>query len=147
MLGYWRNSIETARALRDGWLFTGDIAYMDPDGYVYIVDRKKDLIKFKDYSICPSELENVLYGHPAVKFCAVVGIPVGTFGEVPKAYVVLKESFGTSEEELREFVNGKVAGYKALGDVEFCSDLPIFEGKVLRRALKELEGFEMYKRK
>ncbi len=148
MLGYWQNTVETDRVLRDGWLFTGDIAYMDSDGYVYIVDRKKDVIKFKDYSICPSELENILSEHPAVKFCVVIGKPDVLFGEVPKAYVVLeKMGVGTSEEELVEFVNSKVAGYKTLGEVEFCNDLPIFGGKVLRRVLREELGFEMYKRK
>jgi long-chain acyl-CoA synthetase len=112
------------------------------DGYVYIVDRKKDLIKCKDYSICPKELEDVLYKHPAVKACVVVGKSDVLYGEVPKAFVVVKEEFkGVSEVELVEFVNGKVAGYKALGEVELCSDLPhSFGGKVLRRILKDKAG-------
>jgi long-chain acyl-CoA synthetase len=141
MLGYWQNPVETTHVLREGWLFTGDIAYMDIDGYVYIVDRKKDLIKCKDHSICPKELENVLYKHPAVKTCVVVGKSNVLYGEVPKAFVVVKEEEGFKGvimEELVEFVNSKVAGYKALVEVELCSDLPYsFGGKVLRRVLKE----------
>jgi long-chain acyl-CoA synthetase len=137
MLGYWQNSIETARVLRNGWLFTGDIAYIDSDGYVYIVDRKKDLIKHKDYSICPSELEDVLYEHPTVKTCVVVSKPDALFGEVPKAFVVLKEGVKASKAELTTFVNNKVAEYKALDEVEFCKNLPNnLAGKVLRNTLK-----------
>jgi long-chain acyl-CoA synthetase len=124
MLGYWQNAEESTRVLREGWLFTGDIAYMDSDGYVYIVDRKKDLIKRKDFSICPRELEDVLYEHLAVKFCVIVGKPDTLWGEVPKAFVVLKEGFEVTHEELIAFVNDKVAEYKALGEVEFCRDLP-----------------------
>jgi len=138
MLGYWQDPVESARVLCDGWLFTGDIAYMDSDGYVYIVDRKKDLIKCKDFSVCPSELENVLCDHPAVKFCAVVGKSDALVGEVPKAFVTLREGIRVSEEELREFVNGKVAAYKRVVEVEFCSDLPMgLGGKVLRHVLRE----------
>ena len=86
MKGYWHKPQETALVLRDGWLLTGDIACMDQDGYFYITDRKKDLIKTKDYSVYPRELEDVLYEHPAVKLCAVVGKPDALAGEVPKAY-------------------------------------------------------------
>ncbi|MCL1970977.1 MAG: AMP-binding protein [Candidatus Bathyarchaeota archaeon] len=124
MWGYWHNSVETERVLRDGWLFTGDIVYMDSDGYVYIVGRKKGIIKCKGYSICPGELEAVLYGHPAVKFCVVIGKPDRLYGEVPKAFVVLREGFEVVSDELIEFVNGKIAGYKALVEVEICNELP-----------------------
>ena len=138
MCGYWQDPVGTARVLREGWLFTGDIVYTDSDGYVYIVDRKKDLIKCKGYSVYPRELEDVLYGHPAVKFCVVIGKPDVLYGEVPKAFVVFKEGFTVTREELVEFVNSKIAGYKALGDVELCSELPYgFGGKVLRRVLEE----------
>jgi long-chain acyl-CoA synthetase len=134
MRGYWQNPVETMRVLCDGWLLTGDIAYRDSEGYVYIVDRKKHLIKHKDYSVCPKELEDVLCGHPAVKMCTVIGKPNVLVGEIPKAFVVLKDGeVKVTEGELVGFVNGKVAGYKALGEVEFCRNLPQgLRGKVLK---------------
>jgi long-chain acyl-CoA synthetase len=136
MMGYWRRPDETALVLRDGWLFTGDIAYKDSDGYFYIVDRKKDLIKHKGYSIYPQELEKVLYEHPAVKLCAVVGRDDDVLGEVPKAYVVLKETVYVSERELQEFVNRQVASYKAIRDLEILTSLPLSSaGKVLKGIL------------
>jgi long-chain acyl-CoA synthetase len=138
MKGYWRRPDETAMVLRGGWLLTGDIAKMDEEGYFYITDRKKDLIKYKDYSVYPRELEDVLYEHPAVKMCAVVGKPDPVAGEIPKAFVVLKDGASASEQEITAFVNGKVAPYKAIRQLEFRKDLPLsVAGKVLRRALKE----------
>jgi len=140
MKGYWKNPEETALVLRGGWLLTGDIARMDRDGYFYITDRKKDLIKYKDYSVYPRELEDVLYEHPAVKLCAVVGKPSPVVGEVPKAFIVLKEDGRATEAEIMEFVKEKVAPYKAVREVEFRQELPISgAGKVLRRALQEEE--------
>ena len=140
MKGYWRKPEETALVLRDGWLFTGDIAYMDEDGYFYITDRKKDLIKYKDYSVYPRELEDVLYEHPAVKLCAVVGKPDAVTGEVPKAFIVLKEGTAASTEEIMTFVKDKIAPYKAIREIEFRKELPISSaGKVLRRLLQEEE--------
>ena len=137
MKGYWHKPDETALVLRDGWLLTGDIAYMDKDGYFYITDRKKDLIKYKDYSVYPRELEDILYEHPAVKLCAVVGKSDPAAGEVPKAFLVLKEGVATSAEEIMSFVNDKVAPYKAIREVEIRKELPISSaGKVLRRLLK-----------
>jgi len=136
MKGYWQKPDETALVLRDGWLLTGDIARMDSKGYFYITDRKKDLIKYKDYSVYPREIEDVLYEHPAVKLCAVVGKKDPSVGEVPKAYIVLKEGEVISGEEVKAFVNGKVAPYKAIREVEFRKELPISSaGKVLRRLL------------
>jgi len=138
MKGYWRKPEETAAVLRDGWLLTGDIARMDEDGYFYITDRKKDLIKFKGFSVYPRELEDILYDHPAVKLCAVVGKPDLRAGELPKAYVVLKAGGAASAEELMAFVNGKVAPYKAIRELEFKKTLPLSSaGKVLRRVLLE----------
>ena len=140
MKGYWRKPEETALVLRDGWLLTGDIAHMDEDGYFYITDRKKDLIKYKDYSVYPREIEDILYEHPAVKLCAVVGKPDPAAGEVPKAFIVLKEGTAASAEEIMAFVNIKVAPYKAIREVEFRKELPISSaGKVLRRLLQEKE--------
>jgi long-chain acyl-CoA synthetase len=140
MLGYWRNPEETMLVLRDGWLLTGDIARMDGDGYFYITDRKKDLIKYKDYSVYPRELEDVLYEHPAVKLCAVVGKPTQVVGEIPKAFIVLKDGSQATEAEIMAFVKEKVAPYKAVREVEFRQQLPISgAGKVLRRTLQEEE--------
>ena len=138
MKGYWHKPQETAMVLREGWLLTGDIACMDDDGYFYITDRKKDLIKTKDYSVYPRELEDLLYEHPAVKLCAVVGKPDALAGEVPKAFIVFKEGMVASEHEIMSFVNGKVAPYKAIREVEFRKELPISSaGKVLKRLLQE----------
>src|SRR3990170_299037 len=140
MKGYWRRPEESALVFRDRWLFTGDIARMDEEGYFYITDRKKDLIKYKDYSVYPREIEDVLYEHPAVKLCAVVGKPDPVAGEVPKAFIVLKDHSNASEEEIIQFVNDKVAPYKAVREVEFRKELPVSSvGKVLRRLLQEEE--------
>jgi len=140
MRGYWNRPEETALVLRNGWLLTGDIARMDRDGYFYITDRKKDLIKYKDYSVYPRELEDVIYEHPAVKLCAVVGKPDPTVGEVPKAFIVLKDGAEATEAEIMAFVKEKVASYKAVREVEFRKELPISAaGKVLKRVLQEEE--------
>jgi long-chain acyl-CoA synthetase len=140
MKGYWKMAEETAGVLRDGWLYTGDIGKMDKDGYFYITDRKKDLIKYKGYSVYPREIEDVLYEHPAVKLCAVVGKPDPVASEIPKAFVVLKEGQKATEEEIKEFVNSRVAPYKAIREVEFRTELPMtLVGKVLRRVLQEEE--------
>jgi long-chain acyl-CoA synthetase len=137
MKGYWRRPDETAQVIRDGWLLTGDIARVDAEGYFYITDRKKDLIKYKGCSVYPREIEDVLYEHPAVRLCAVVGKPDEQAGEIPKAYIVLKEGAVASEKALADFVNGKVAPYKAIREIEFRKDLPVSgAGKVLRRALR-----------
>ena len=138
MKGYWKKPKETTIVLHNGWLLTGDIAYMDRDGYFYITDRKKDLIKTKGYSVYPRELEDILYEHPAVKLGAVVGKPDPLAGEVPKAYIVLKEDAAASAGEIISFVNCKVAPYKAICEVEFRKDLPLSAaGKVLKRLLQE----------
>jgi long-chain acyl-CoA synthetase len=138
MAGYWNRPIETATVLRDGWLYTGDIACIDPDGYLTIVDRKKDLIKHNGYSVYPHELEDVLYEHSAVKQCAVVGKADAEAGENPVAYVVLKDGAAATAEEIKSFVNGKVAAYKAIREIIFLQALPInAAGKVLKRALRE----------
>ncbi|MCL2691748.1 MAG: AMP-binding protein, partial [Candidatus Bathyarchaeota archaeon] len=125
MRGYWQRLEETAQVLSDdGWLLTGDIAYVDKQGYFFIVNRKKDLIKYKDYSIYPRELEEILHKHPAVKLCTVIGKPDKLTGEVPKAFVVLKEDTKITNEELLEFTNSKIASYKAIKEIEICQKLP-----------------------
>ena len=142
MLGYWKAPEETARALRNGWLYTGDIGHVDTDGYLYIVDRKKDMIKYKGFSIAPAELEAVLVEHSAVLESAVIGVLDEEAGEIPKAFVVLQSDLGyiITDEELITFVNGKLTGYKKLHEVEFVESLPkILSGKILRRELKERE--------
>jgi len=140
MKGYWKMPKETEEVLRDGWLYTGDIGKMDEDGYFYITDRKKDLIKYKGYSVYPREIEDVLYEHPAVKLCAVVGKPDPIAGEIPKAFVVLKEGMTATEEELIQFVKERVAPYKKVREIEFRKELPMtLVGKVLRRTLREEE--------
>lgn len=142
MLGYWGDPEETALTLRHGWIHTGDIGHLDTEGYLYIVDRKKDMIKYKGFSIAPTELEAVLAEHPAVLESAVVGVPDEEAGEIPKAFVVLycDVSYSVTDEELIAFVNGKLTGYKKLHEVEFVETLPkLPSGKILRRELKELE--------
>ena len=138
MKGYWNSPEETAEVLKDGWLHTGDIAKRDEDGYFYIVDRKKDLIKYKGYSVYPREVEDVIYEHPAVKLCAVVGMPDELSGEIPKAFVVRKDGAEATEEELIEWVRDKVAPYKRIREVEFREELPMtLVGKVLKKELRE----------
>jgi long-chain acyl-CoA synthetase len=140
MKGYWNLPEETEAILKDGWLYTGDVGKMDEDGYFYITDRKKDLIKYKGYSVYPRELEDILYEHPAVKLCAVVGKPNETSGEIPKAFIVLKEGAKTTEKELIQFVKQRIAPYKQIREIELRKELPTsLAGKVLRRTLREEE--------
>ncbi len=140
MLGYWNCPGETARALQDGWLRTGDVASMDDEGYFTIVDRKKDLINTAGFKVWPREVEEVLYGHPAVKLTAVVGVPDDYRGESVKAYVVLKQERNgrVSESEISAFCRARLAGYKVPRLVEFRDELPLTTtGKLLRRLLRE----------
>lgn len=140
MKGYWKMPEETEAVLRNGWLYTGDVGKMDKEGYFYITDRKKDLIKYKGYSVYPRELEDILYEHPAVKLCGVIGKPKPVVGEIPKAFIVLKEGAQATEEEIIKFVRERVAAYKAIREVEFRKELPLsLVGKVLRRKLREEE--------
>jgi long-chain acyl-CoA synthetase len=140
MKGYWRKPEETANVIRNGWLYTGDIGKTDSDGYFYITDRKKDLIKYRDYSVYPREIEDVLYEHPAVRLCAVIGKPAADVGEVPKAFVVLKQGSMATEAELLDFVKPKIAPYKMPRQIEFRKELPNSPaGKVLKRLLRDEE--------
>ena len=138
MKGYWNNAQATAESLRDGWLYTGDIASMDKDGWVYILDRKKEMIKFKGFQIAPAELEGVLLDHPAVADAAVIGKPDVEAGEVPKAFVVLKKP--ATAQELIDFAASQLANYKRIAEVEFVKEIPkSASGKILRRILIEQE--------
>jgi long-chain acyl-CoA synthetase len=140
MKGYWKMDDESKDILRDGRLYTGDIGKMDEDGYFYITDRKKDLIKYKGYSVYPREIEDVIFEHPAVKLCAVIGKLDPVAGEIPKAFIVLKEGKTATADEIKEFVNPKLAPYKAVREVEFRTELPMtMVGKVLKRVLQEEE--------
>ncbi|MCH8196068.1 MAG: AMP-binding protein, partial [Chloroflexi bacterium] len=139
MQGYWNNPEATAETIRDGWLHTGDMATMDEEGYVYIVDRKKELIKYKGFQVPPAELEALLLEHPAITDAAVVGKPDEEAGELPKAYVVTKDPDVTADE-IMEFVAERVAGFKKIREVEFIDEIPKNpSGKILRRVLVEKE--------
>ncbi len=140
MKGYLNRPDDNAEALRNGWLYTGDLAFMDEEGYFHIVDRKKETIKYKGYTIAPAEVEAVLLQHPAVRECAVIGKPDPLAGEIPKAYVVLKEGYAKNAEELTRFCKERIAPYKRIREVEFVSEIPKSPvGKVLRRLLKDRE--------
>jgi len=141
MKGYWKRAEETSECLsEDGWLLTGDIGWLDEDGYLYILDRKKEMIKYKGYQVAPAELEAVLHEHPAVLDTAVIPKPHLEGGEIPKALVVLREGFQASPEELMAFVAEKVAPYKKIREVGYISEVPkTASGKILRRDLIERE--------
>ncbi len=140
MKGYWNRPDETASTLRNNWLYTGDIAYMDEEGYFFIVDRKKDLIISGGYNIYPREIDEVLYEHPKVKEAVTVGIPSKTRGEIVKAFIVPKDGETLTKAEIIAFCKQKLANYKVPKQVEFRKDLPkTMVGKVLRRALREEE--------
>lgn len=138
MPGYWNKPEETAAALRDGWMNTGDIAYEDADGYIYIVDRQKDMIITGGENVYPTEVEVALYGHPAVKEVAVVAAPDQKWGELVVACVHLKPGQSVSEEELKQFCRERLAGYKVPKRFElFAAELPKGgTGKILRRELR-----------
>jgi long-chain acyl-CoA synthetase len=141
MSEYWNNPEETAQTLRfyddaGPWLHTGDLAYMDGDGYVFLVDRKKDMIKTSGFQVWPREIEEVIASHPSVHEVAVAGVAHAGKGEIAKAWVVLKEGELSTEEEIRAYCRERLAPYKVPGSVEFRKDLPkSMVGKVLRRLL------------
>ncbi|TRZ37348.1 long-chain fatty acid--CoA ligase [Niallia circulans] len=138
MKGYWNNPAETELVLKDGWLYTGDLCYMDERGYFYIVDRKKDTIIASGFNIYPREVEEVLYEHPAVQEAAVVGVKDSYRGETVKAFIVLKEGAQTSEDELNKYMRERIASFKVPRIYEFRKELPKSAiGKILRRELKE----------
>ena len=141
MQGYWKAPEETARTLRNSWLYTGDIGHVDADGYTFIVDRKKEMIKYKGFGIAPAELESLLMEHPAVLDSAVIGISDPEAGELPKGFVVIRKGYEqVTPNEILAFANGKLAGYKKIHTIEFIDAIPkVASGKILRRELKEME--------
>jgi acyl-CoA synthetase (AMP-forming)/AMP-acid ligase II len=143
--GYWKLDEETRTSIQDGWLHTGDMAVMDEEGYVTIVDRKKDMILTGGENVYSTEVENVLYGHPAILECAVVGVPDPTWGEAVKAIVVLKPGCQTTGDEIVRFCKGRIAHYKAPKSIDFVETLPrTGSGKIHKKALREKywEGME-----
>ncbi len=145
MMGYWNKPDETANTLRNGWLYTGDIATMDDEGYFTIVDRKKDMIIVGGYNVYPRDIDEVLYAHPKVQDAVAVGVPHPTRGEIIKVYVVVKPGENLTRAEVMSYCRSKLANYKIPRQVEFRESLPkTLVGKVLRRALvnEELEKFK-----
>ena len=139
--GYWRQDDATAEVLRDGWLHTGDVGYEDADGYIFLVDRVKDLIIVSGFNVYPREVEDAIFRHPKVAEAAVVGIPHPYTGETVKAYVVLKPGESATEEEVLEFCKRSLARFKCPQVIEFVKELPhLPTGKVLRRLLREGTG-------
>ncbi|MBY0146642.1 long-chain-fatty-acid--CoA ligase [Neobacillus niacini] len=140
MKGYWNRPDATEETIKDGWLYTGDLGYMDEDGYFYVVDRKKDMIIAGGYNIYPREIEEVLYEHPDVLEAVAAGIPDPYRGETVKAYVVLKEGSKLTSDELNQYARKYLAAYKAPRLYEFRNELPkTAVGKILRRTLVEEE--------
>jgi acyl-CoA synthetase (AMP-forming)/AMP-acid ligase II len=137
MVGYWNKPSQTAEALRGGWMHTGDAGYLDDRGYLFIVDRVKDMIITGGENVYSAEVENALAGHPAVAACAVIGVPDPYWGERVHAVVVLQPGQQADAEQLREFCRGQIAGYKLPRSVAFVDTLPISgAGKVLKRELR-----------
>ena len=138
MMGYWKNPELTAKALKGGWLHTGDMGMMDEEGYLFLSDRKADMIITGGENVYPAETEDVLYAHPAVRECAVVAAPDEKWGERVQAVVVLKEGFSVTEDELIKHCKNKLAGYKCPKTIEFWDELPKTPvGKILRRDVKK----------
>ena len=137
MLGYWNKPEETAAAIRDGWMHSGDGGYMDDDGFVFVVDRIKDMIVTGGENVYSAEVEQAVALHPAVAACAVIGIPDPEWGEAVHAVVVLAPGATVTPEELREHCKAHIAGYKAPRSAEFVDALPVNgAGKVLKRDLR-----------
>jgi long-chain acyl-CoA synthetase len=139
MKGYWNKPEETHEVLKEGWLYTGDIGKVDEDGYFYITDRKKDMIIYKGYNVYPRELEEVIFTHPTVEQCAVVGKPDMDVGEAPVAFIQLKQGAEATTEDLMEHTNSQVAAYKKIREVKFLDAIPVSPaGKVLKRELRKM---------
>ncbi|WP_431027446.1 long-chain-fatty-acid--CoA ligase [Lysinibacillus sp. LZ02] len=140
MKGYWNRPEDTEMTFADGWFLTGDLGYMDENGYFFVVDRKKDMIIAGGYNIYPREVEEVLYEHDAIQECVVAGVPDPYRGETVKAYIVLKEEYTVTEKELNDHCRQNLAAYKVPRLYEFRDELPkTAVGKILRRTLVEEE--------
>ncbi|MGA9356246.1 MAG: AMP-binding protein [Terriglobales bacterium] len=144
MLGYWKEPRATAAVLRDGWYYSGDIVRTDADGFYYVLDRRKEMIKYKGFPVAPAEVESVLLEHPAVRDCGVIAKPDASAGEIPCAFVVLRENFAASaalDGELRAFVADRLAHHKQPREVHFVDAVPRTpSGKILRRELRKSLG-------
>ncbi len=142
MLGYWKEPQATAAVLRDGWFFSGDIVRCDVDGFYYVLDRSKEMIKYKGFPVAPAEVEAVLLEHPAIRDCGVVAKPDPAAGEIPCAFAVLREGFVPSdalEKELRDFVADRLAHHKQPREIRFVDTVPRTpSGKLLRRELRKV---------
>jgi long-chain acyl-CoA synthetase len=135
---YWNNEEETRKTIKDGWLYTGDLATYDEDYFIYLVDRKKDMVISGGLNIYPAEVETLIYEHPAVSQCAVIGVPDERWGEAVKAFVVLRTGEQSSEKEIIDFCKKSLASYKKPKSVEFVSELPRNpQGKLLKKVLRE----------
>ena len=144
MAGYWNQPEETARVIVDGWFHTGDVGSIDPNGYVYIVDRKKDIIITGGENVSSIEIEKAVYEHPAVLECAVISVPDQVWGEIPAALVVLKPGASATEAELIAFCKGRLAGFKAPKRVKFVESLPKGgTGKILKLQLRDAYAAEL----
>jgi acyl-CoA synthetase (AMP-forming)/AMP-acid ligase II len=141
MLGYWKDPQATAAVLRDGWYFSGDIVRADADGFYYVLDRSKEMIKYKGFPVAPAEVESLLLEHPAVRDCGVIAKPDVAAGEIPCAFVVLRDGFTPSDaldKELRDFVADRLAHHKQPREIRFVDAVPRTpSGKILRRELRK----------
>ncbi|KAJ0488635.1 putative long-chain-fatty-acid--CoA ligase [Helianthus annuus] len=139
MKGYYKNEVETAQTIDEhGWLHTGDIGYIDDEGDMFIVDRMKELIKYKGFQVAPAELEGILLGHPSVEDAAVVGLPDKEAGEIPGAHVVISKDAKETEEDIMKYVANSVAQYKKVRVLHFVDKIPKSpSGKIMRRLIKE----------
>lgn len=136
--GYWKMPEKTAETIRDGWVYTGDVAYRDEDGYIFVADRKKEMIVSGGMNIYPAEIETVLYTHPAVAQAAVIGVPDERWGEAVKAIIELKQGAHATEEQIIDYCRERLASYKKPKSVDFVERLPISSsGKVAKRELRE----------
>jgi acyl-CoA synthetase (AMP-forming)/AMP-acid ligase II len=143
--GYWKLPEETEKSIRDGWLYTGDLAVIDEEGYVTIVDRKKDMILTGGENVYSTEVENILYTHPAILECAVIGVPDPKWGEAVKAIVVLKDGQKATGQEIIQYCKHRIAHYKAPKSIDFIDVLPkTGSGKIHKKGLRDKywEGYE-----
>ncbi|WP_017317768.1 class I adenylate-forming enzyme family protein [Mastigocladopsis repens] len=138
MLGYWNRPFETAEVIKNGWFHTGDIGRIDEQGFFYIVDRLKDMVNVSGFKVYPTEVENVIYQHPAVAECAVYGVPELLKGEIVKANIVLKAGHAMTEQQIMDFCSERMANYKIPRAIHFVDSLPKNPtGKVLKRVLRK----------